>query len=590
MSLTSPSRSAPPLSAGVSVDEADDLPQRSRRAAAGSAPEPSADPARRAAAFMAAPVALFVVDAAGLVQAANAAADRQLPRPAAGPDELAARLGGRGGRGAKPRVGICPVLGAVRRAFDGRAEPELLVELGASLEGGGRWGLVRVERMDVVSGGGVLVAVQEVTGLLRAERGREALQALVTQADRLASIGLLAAGMAHELNNPLAVVLQSLGSVLDDLPRIAGSLQRCLAGLEARVDPDVGAALVGQEGPAALAASLDDLTERLCEAMTGAMRVQQVAQGLGTFARADSVELGPVDVDAVVDRALCIASQEIHSRARLVRDTATARPVLATDGKLVQIVLGLLLNAVQAIPAGESEANEIRVRAFTEGSRVHLEVSDTGRGIPAELQSRVFEPFFTTKEVGAGSGLGLAICRNLVNEMGGRISFSSVEGRGATFTVELPVAESSAPLVAGPAGSAAPGRRPSPRGRVLVIDDEEGLRLALRRLLGADHEVVLLGSGEEALARLEQDREFDVIVCDLMMPKVSGVEVHAWLQQRDPALAARLVFLTGGAFTPPVRAYLGQVDNLRVDKPFEPQQLRALVAARVRDWRGRRAE
>jgi CheY-like chemotaxis protein len=250
--------------------------------------------------------------------------------------------------------------------------------------------------------------------------------------------------------------------------------------------------------------------------------------------------------------------------------------VLASDGRLSQVFLNLLINAADAIEEGDVEGNEIRVRTWLEEDGVYAEVRDTGAGIPREHLERLFEPFFTTKEVGRGSGLGLAICRQIVEGFGGDIRAESAPGEGSRFVVRLPRhggATEWRRKEPTPAATAAPARA---LGRVLVVDDEQPIRTAVTRLLRG-HEVVAVGSGEEAQALLREDRRFDVIVCDVMMPRMSGMELHMWLAAVDAEAARRVVFVTGGAFTPRSGDYLARSGLPVVEKPFDGKALRALV-------------
>ncbi|HEX8540050.1 MAG TPA: ATP-binding protein, partial [Cystobacter sp.] len=234
-------------------------------------------------------------------------------------------------------------------------------------------------------------------------------------------------------------------------------------------------------------------------------------------------------------------------------------------------------NAAQAIPHGNANHNEIRITTTCAEGQVLVEIQDTGVGIPPEHLSRLFDPFFTTKPVGVGTGLGLSICHEIVTSFGGQMGVESREGHGSTFWLLLdalpPEARAEAPRA--PA-EAAPTVR---RGRVLVVDDEPMIGTAIRRTLQREHEVVTLTSAREAFARLMSGERFDVILCDVMMPEMSGVDLHQQLAQHLPALAEQLIFLSGGAFTPKAREFLAQVGNRRVDKPFSARDLRDMVQA-----------
>ncbi|MBL0278306.1 MAG: PAS domain S-box protein [Anaeromyxobacter sp.] len=393
---------------------------------------------------------------------------------------------------------------------------------------------------------------------------RKRLQVGLAQADRLSSMGMLAAGVAHEINNPLTYVLANVDAVAQDLQRLAGD----------------GA------GPVDLA-RLQGLATCVQGALEGIHRIRKISQSLGSFSRVERVELAHVDLNLAVQAAVTMAHNEVKYRARLVTELGQVPTVLASDGKLSQVFLNLILNAAHAIDEGRVDDHRILVRTWTTGDHVLAEVSDTGHGIRPEDLERIFEPFFTTKQPGAGSGLGLAISRNIVSGFGGDLRVESQVGQGARFVVRLPACP--APP-AGPPGAAAPERpaRQPVRGRILVVDDEEQVRRVLVRLLGSQHEVVAVASGREGQVLLERDRGFDVILCDLMMPELTGMDLHAWLVDLAPALASRVVFMSGGAFTPRASDYMTSVGNLQIEKPFDPATLREVVLRLVAEARGGR--
>jgi CheY-like chemotaxis protein len=200
-------------------------------------------------------------------------------------------------------------------------------------------------------------------------------------------------------------------------------------------------------------------------------------------------------------------------------------------------------------------------------------VRDTGHGIETKDLPRLFDPFFTTKPIGQGTGLGLSICRQIVDDHGGRIEVESKPGEGSVFRVILPAATEAMP-------SAPPPTDPAPavrRGRILVVDDEPKILQLMERTVGAEHHVVTETAAREALRRLKAREEFDVIFCDLMMPDMTGMDLFEETRQFAPELAARFVFITGGAFTPYARGFLDRVPNLCIEKPFDPKKIRALV-------------
>jgi len=423
-------------------------------------------------------------------------------------------------------------------------------------------------------------AAQDITTMKAAQAERERLLANLAQSDRLASMGMMAAGVAHEINNPLSYVLYNIESLAEDLPRLFQCVRRCHEAMASRLGAAGLAEMLGNDHEGFCPRAFEDALSRLREAADGARRIKEISRGLGTFSRADSTELAPVNVRSAIEHALNMVYNEIKYRARVVKDFKPVPDVLATDGKLAQVFLNLFINAAHAIAEGHVEHNEIRVRTWAEEGRVCAEVSDTGSGIPPELQGRIFEPFFTTKGVGAGTGLGLSICRNIVTGLGGEIGFSSEPGLGTRFWLRLPAVRPGWET-GRPEAKAATAATPVVRGRILVIDDEAGIRGAIQRMLGREHDVVTAASGEEARELLTRDRRFDLVFCDLMMPKLSGMDLHAWLAQVDPPLAEQVVFLTGGAFTPGAAEYLAKTRNLRVEKPFETASLRRLTSELV---------
>ena len=384
---------------------------------------------------------------------------------------------------------------------------------------------------------------------------RKQMQARLLLADRMASVGTLAAGVAHEINNPLAYVTANLGYVHEELTR-------------------------HQEVPPA-PATLKSVCAALSEALHGADRVQTIVGDLKTFSRetreTQQDPIRAVDVKKVMESTLNLAAAEIRHRARVVKDYGQVPPVRGNDSRLGQVFLNLLVNAAQAIPAdGDADHHEIRlVTRMAPSGHVSVEVTDTGAGIAPELMGRIFDPFFTTKPVGVGTGLGLSICHNLISAMGGELHVHSDLGRGTTFQVLLQVA--STPLEEAAPEQPKPVTLGGPRGRVLVIDDEPMLCSAVERILRPHHDVVLTTLAAEALPRLEAGEQFDLILCDLMMPRMNGMDFHAALQRLRPDLTGRVIFLTGGAFTQQAKAFLERVPNRRVEKPFNSRALLAVT-------------
>jgi PAS domain S-box-containing protein len=375
--------------------------------------------------------------------------------------------------------------------------------------------------------------------------------------ERLAAIGTLSAGMAHEINNPLAYVLANVTYAVE-----------ALKDMEPRVAAIPGSAV------GALSSQLGEVGDALAQALEGTMRVRRIVQDLKKFGRLDAAEPGIVDVPVVLETAIRLTENVLRHHAQVRREYRTTPFVTANEGQLVQVFVNLLVNAGQALETRPNGENLVVIATYTDDAgRAVAEVRDSGPGIAADVQGKVFDPFFTTKAVGGGSGLGLSVAHSIVASLGGDISLASELGRGATFRVVLPAAEATARKTAMASAAPAPVRR----GRVLLIDDEPAIGKAITRLLQRDHDVVFLADAREALASIAKGDGYDVVFCDLMMPVMNGMEFFEAVRERAPDLARRIVFLSGGAFTAATEAFLQSTSNVSVSKPVDPTTLRKIV-------------
>jgi len=365
--------------------------------------------------------------------------------------------------------------------------------------------------------------------------------------DRMASVGTLAAGVAHEINNPLASVIANLDMALQDLVTLAET---------AKLPPD--------------------LSDEIKDARGAADRVREIVRDLKIFSRGDEDRHGPVDVEHVLESTLRMAWNELRHRAKVVKHYTKVPNVDAHESRLGQVFLNLIINAAHAIPAGNYDTNEIRISTSLDPhGRVVVDIADTGTGIPVEVRPRLFTPFFSTKPIGVGTGLGLAISHRIITQFGGTITFDTEVGKGTTFHITLKVAGGMP--VAVPTQKIWTRAAAARRGNVLVIDDEESLAQALRRFLSVEHNVTAVYRARDALDLLELGTRYDVILCDLMMPQITGMELYSEIVRIDPAQARRIVFLTGGAFTPSAREFLVSTMNRRIEKPFDLKEVRRLV-------------
>jgi signal transduction histidine kinase len=391
---------------------------------------------------------------------------------------------------------------------------------------------------------------------VRAEKRTIQEQLLISE--RMASMGTLAAGVAHEINNPLSVVtgnLHLLRADLDELTR--------------RVAPGQGNPVLAEVRP-----RLAALQEAVRDAEEASERVRSIVQDLRVFSRPEDDRREALDIHRVLESSLRMARNELRQRARVILKFGSVPLVDGNDGRLGQVFLNLIVNAAHAIPEGRVGQNAITIATRAEGAMVVVEVSDTGSGIPPEIMPRIFDAFFTTKPIGVGTGLGLAICHRLVTAMNGRIEVESQAGAGTTFRVFLPRARSGRTQE-----TAVPRPAPAPAGRtcsILIVEDEPALGRVLERLL-APHEVTAVTRASDALARIRAGETFQLILCDVMMPEMTGMDFHAELAKTHRAVADKIVFMSGGAFTVSARSFLESIPNRRLDKPIDTARLRRLV-------------
>jgi signal transduction histidine kinase len=388
---------------------------------------------------------------------------------------------------------------------------------------------------------------------------REQLAQKAIEIERLRSLGMLVASVAHEINNPLTYVMGNLDLAETNLDTLRGTSN------------------------GGSASALDRLTKNVEAARDGTDRVAFIVQLLSTFVRADKDDVQSIDPLRAIDAAVRLSSLHIRDRARLVCTLGLVPKVRANEARLAQVFLNLLLNAAQAITPGSPHANEVRVRSSVAGEIVTIEIEDTGPGIPEELQARIFEPFFTTKPLGSGTGVGLGIARDIVASIGGTLSVHSSPGKGAMFRIELPAADDDQD-----ADTDKDEKRSmeATQQRVLVIDDEPMIGKLVEAALDG-HVVEATVEPAQALGRVA-DRPYDLVLCDLKMPNMSGIEFYTELVKRRPDLKQSFVLMTGAAADQELDRFVtgNAVSVLR--KPFMMKELRQYVAQHARNKAARR--
>jgi PAS domain S-box-containing protein len=367
--------------------------------------------------------------------------------------------------------------------------------------------------------------------------------------DRLTTVGTLAAGIMHEINNPLSYVMGNLEFAVEHIVELAEGLP---------------------------AGGVDELLIALHEANHGAVRMSRIVRDLRTFSRRDEDSVSAVSINDVLDSSINIAMNEIRRRARIERSLTDEVMVMANESRLGQVFLNILINAAQAIEPGNSQSQRITVRTTRQDDGgVVVEIRDTGTGMSPEVMQRIFDPFFTTKPIGVGTGLGLSICRNIVESMGGRIDVASTLGSGTSFYIWLPATEQR------PARRAEAARPTSldRSGRVLIVDDDAHAARALWRYL-SHHEGAVETDGRRALERFLVD-PFDAVFCEIRMPDFGGLELYEAVAERRPELLPRIVMVCSGPLEQAVEERLAAQGIASTIKPYDADEVRRLVDERL---------
>ncbi|HVW28305.1 MAG TPA: ATP-binding protein [Polyangiaceae bacterium] len=422
--------------------------------------------------------------------------------------------------------------------------------------------------------------VEREERLARAYESLKEAQAKLLHSGKLAAIGQIAGGVAHEVNNPATFILTNLRVLREHIGVLRATFSK-LRRLAERPDaaPDETHRALGEvvaEG--SVDALLRESSEMVEDNLAGIERIASIVADLRTFSRIEHDDVRKVSINDLVDVACNLGYAEIRHRARLIKELKRLPQVVAEPGKLAQVLTTLLVNAAHSIEEGAANENEIRVSTDLLDGHVVVSVQDTGTKIPEAAQKRLFQPFYENSGRDYGTGIGLSLCAEIVRLHGGTIELVPTATRGNRFEVRLPAGASAAPepqVREPPKAPAESGRR----ARVLVIDDDVAVLRAYRRMLATRHDVVLASGGASGLSVLETDAHFDLILCDVMMPEVDGPMVYDALQQRSPEIAQRVVFCSGGAFTPRAKEFLASVDNAFLSKPIDAEALESLIQA-----------
>jgi PAS domain S-box-containing protein len=432
----------------------------------------------------------------------------------------------------------------------------------------------------------VSLRVEREEELARAYQSLKDAQAKLLHSGKLAAIGQIAGGVAHEVNNPATFILTNLRVLRDHVGVLRATFSR-LRRLVERPEPvaeETHAAVSAIVADGSVDALLREANEMVDDNLAGIERIASIVADLRTFSRIEQDDVRQVTVNDLVDVACNLGYADIRHRARLIKEMKRLPPVSAEPGKLAQVFTTLLVNAAHSIEEGAANENEIRVSTDLENGFVVVAVQDTGTPVPEASRKRLFQPFYENSGRDYGSGIGLSLCAEIVRLHGGTIELKSVGTRGNRFEVRLPALATRPSSL--PPQREPPRSQPGPglRARVLVIDDDVAVLRAYRRMLSTRHDVVLATGGAIGLQTLAVDSGFDLILCDVMMPEVDGPMVYEALVARFPEVVDRVVFCSGGAFTPRAKEFLGSVDNAFLAKPIDTDELERMIQS-ARDRR-----
>jgi signal transduction histidine kinase len=365
-----------------------------------------------------------------------------------------------------------------------------------------------------------------------------------SQTDRLTSLGRMAAGIAHEVNNPLTYIYASLA--LADTALVGVRRKGSLTGADS--------------------SKVDEAVDSLHRALEGVDRIRAIMNGVRLLIQAPDERRGLIDIRDVIESSLAIVDHEAKQKARVAKILDEVPIVSGNAGQLCQLIVNLVANALDSMTIGDANEHCLTIRTGSSDGEAVIEVEDTGVGMSEDVRGRIFEPFFTTKPPGVGTGLGLSICHGIARNHGGSIEVESDPGRGSCFRVRLPGAH--APEASKPAAV-----RPGPRRtRLLVVEDDVRVADALGQVLERNYETTVVHAGEAALEFLEKpgNPKPDIILCDMFLGSMTGQDIYERLRRTQAPVADRMIFMTGAAFTDRARRFFDEIPNPCLEKPFQP--------------------
>ncbi len=461
----------------------------------------------------------------------------------------------------------------VRKLAMLRARPAQPVVLEASVrrpDGGFAHVEARVRVTEPGSDGSTLICnARDIT----ARKELEAMRQQLIRADKLAAVGQLAAGVAHEVNNPASYIYTNLFVLREYVTHFDELYARLNAAIE--TEPDRAPLYRAIAGDADLPALIQDMKHMIDVNLQGMDRISNIVRELRMFSRDEADNIEYINLPETIEAAIHLVRNQIDHIAALEVDIdKDVAGILCDRGKLSQVLVNILVNAAHAVAENPHRDNVVGLKCSNTPGGVVISISDTGPGMTQEVQSRIFEPFFTTKKAQKGTGLGLWLCEEIVRKLGGSLEVWSRVGEGSTFHINLPhqaINESSL-------DSLEETSETEYELRVLLVDDDEFVLESMRKILVSNgHDTTTVNGGREAMQLLSKDDRFDAVICDVMMPFVDGPALYDFISESHPHLLPSIVFCTAGVLTQGAKRFLGQAGIRVLRKPVGATQLHEVL-------------
>lgn len=408
---------------------------------------------------------------------------------------------------------------------------------------------------------------------ITARKELEAMRQQLIRADKLAAVGQLAAGVAHEVNNPASYIYTNLFVLREYVTHFDELYARLQDGIEGHADE--AGLYKSIAGDADLTTVIEDMKHMIDVNLQGMDRISHIVRELRMFSRDEADNIEYINLPETIEAAIHLVRNQIDHIAALEVDIASdVTGILCDRGKLSQVLVNILVNAAHAVAENPQRDNLVGLKCKNTPTGVVISISDTGPGMSQEVQSRIFEPFFTTKQAQKGTGLGLWLCEEIVKKLGGSLDVWSEMNVGSTFHIHLPhqaVNESTLE-------SLEETSETEYELRVLLVDDDEFVLESMRKILVSNgHDAIVVNGGREAMQLLAKDSHFDAVICDVMMPDIDGPALYDFIAETHEHLVPSIVFCTAGVLTQGAKRFLAQPDIRVLRKPVGATQLHEVL-------------